>query len=260
MPPRIKSARSATSVNLSGPLRSALELHAIRRLIWLFRFLFALQATCDYIKKRNPGFSVTPLNIIRAAATHQVDVGIRSDDPQHTVFDKDDTSVVNIAATDFTSMDAAHFCNLGLDPTRWGQVTNAAQALPGTDAYIWDLIDLVEVSAGDTVQLPQRINIGPDRVIDKVHWEIANSFYGAGGKLVTVARIKDYVAVATAALQAYGTEHLKQGHQGLDACCKCYLSGYSAEKLEEAFSTLRGNIHGECTASNGVIEYKDYAD
>lgn len=259
MPQRVKSARSATSVNLSGPLRSALELHAHRRLVWLFRFLFALQATCDYIKKRNSGFSITPLNVIRAAATHQVDVGIRSDDPQHLVFDKDDTSVVNLNATEFTSMDAAHFCNLGLDSSQWARVTSAAEVLPGTDEFIWELIDLAEVSAGDTVQLPQRINIGPDRVIDKVHWVIANRFYQTPGKLVTEARILEYVNVATAALQQYSNEHLVLHHHGLVACCHCYLSGYSADSLRLAASTLTGNIQGDCQASK-VLEYKDYAD
>ena len=260
MPQRIKSARSATATNLSGPLRAALELHAHRRLVWLFRFLFALQATCDYIKKRNSSFPVTPLAVIRAAATHQVDVGVRSDDPQHMEFDKEDTAVVNLNATEFTSMDAAHFCNLGLDAGRWGQVTRAAELLPSGDEYIWELIDLAEVSAGDTVQLPQRINIGPDRVIDKAHWEIANKFFQAPGKLITEVRIKEYVDAATAALQAYGTEHLKQGHHGLAACCQCYLNGYSNESLKAAWSTLTGNIRGECEATKGVIEYSNYAD
>lgn len=157
-------------------------------------------------------------------------------------------------------MDAAHFCNLGLDVHEWGRVTRAAEQLPGGDEYIWELIDLVEVSAGDTVQLPQRINIGPDRVIDKVHWQIANSFFQTPGKLITVARIVEYVSVAKAALQVYSNDHLRQGHLGLDACCQCYLTGYSSNRLEEAFSTLTGNIRGECDASKQVIEFKNYVD
>ena len=255
MPQRKKTPRSPTAPNLSGTLGEALKLHAYRRMVWLFRYLFALKASCDYLAKRGMRTFV-PIRIITAAATHQIDEGLRSDDPQHTIFDATNVNVVNESATAFTRTDAAHFCNLGLKADLWAAVCADAEALPSTDEFVWSVIELAETSAGDTVQLPQRINIGPDRVIDRAHYTIAADILKAGGPIVSEATMKYYTEAATKFMQEYISSKITS--PGLVACCHYYLAAYGAEFLKLAYAALHGNITGECAASKGVLEAKDY--
>ena len=255
MPQRKKSPRSPTSPNLSGPLGEALKFHAYRRMVWLFRYLFAVKASCDYIAKRG-GVVFNPLQIITAAATHQIDEGLRSDNIQHTIFDSTDANVVNISSTEFTSTDAAHFCNLGLKPDLWARLCSVAEALPGTDEAVWLFVELAETSAGDTVQLPQRINIGPDRVIDRAHFTIARDILQSGNPILSEANLTYYTAVATNYMQQYIVT--KAASPGLVTCCRFYLLSYCPEACKAAFSDLSGNIWGETEATKGVLAAKDY--
>ena len=130
---RKKITRSATAVNLSGQLGNALAYHAGERMRHLFLFLFATDAACRLVNAEL-GAAFKPGSMIKEAASHQVDSGLRSNDQTRDVFDETDANIIQVPSTSFNKIDAAHYCNLGLVPSNWARLTAAAESLKGDTA------------------------------------------------------------------------------------------------------------------------------
>lgn len=238
--PRIKSDRSPTGACLSGALTHALPRHAEQRAKHFFLFLFALQAACDMVSRR-VGRSFDPLDIVREAATHQIDSGLRQS-AGRDLFDPADPAVVHHNGTSFGSIDAAHYCNLGL-AGRFSDLCASA----GTDRDTVEMIALCTILAGDTVWLPQQINIGPDRVIDQLHHQLAVAFFQAGRPVFGPQNIATYAARSDADMRTYADRKDGSGAHGLAACARLYLMPY-ANLGAAIFDSVRNNIEAECSA------------
>ncbi len=255
MPPREHSAASPSGVNLSGTIGDALLMHARERVVHFFLFIFALDALCRRVAVLTPTVVIRAADAFNVAATHQVDSGFRSKNAGHWDFDEDDPAVVRKTSTSCRNTDAAHFCNLGLNAVAWGRLAAAARG----DAHAFDLIEMVKRLAGDTKQLPQRINIGPDRVIDVAHGERAGVFLGSGKPVLSRANLAAYFAAASGAMTVYKAEQLRLKRLGLAACCDAYLDVY-AHQGEAIWMSLTGYIWAECMARRDVLAVADYMD
>ena len=261
--PREHSAGSASGVNLAGSLGNALLMHARERAIHFFMFLFALDAACRRVAAIDPSVVIAPADAFEAAATHQIDSGFRSDNAQHYGFDSNDPNIVNQSSTACGNTDAAHFCNLGLEARAFARLAAAGAA----DEHVRDLLDMVKRLAGNTKQLPQRVNIGPDRVIDVLHGVLAARFLAATrpitapphNQVVSRANLAAYLIEATAAMTVYKAEQLRLGRLGLAACCDAYLTVYATQG-EAIWMTLTGYIPAECLARRAALNLDDYLD
>lgn len=237
---RTKSARSPTGVSLSGPLRHALAGHAERRATYFFDFLFYLSAACDLIF-HGTGHVAQPADIVREAATHQVDKGLRRKAGGDN-FDATDPNVVNSNATSFNRIDAAHFCNLGLG----GDFARLA-SLAQRDDDAAELVSICIAMAGDTVQLPQEINLGPDRVIDQIHYELAQHFLERGAPIFRQGDVSIYARRVDSAMRVYIDTKERNGERGLAECARCYTPPYLNLEARIA-ATVDGHIYEECRA------------
>jgi len=240
---RKKITRSATAVNLSGQLGNALAYHAGERMRHLFLFLFATDAACRLVNAEL-GAAFKPGSMIKEAASHQVDSGLRSNDQTRDVFDETDANIIQVPSTSFNKIDAAHYCNLGLEPSNWARLTAAAESLKGDTAV--EMIEKAEIYTANTVWLPQRVNIGPDRIIDQLHYVMAQGIFADGQPVLSVLRLQAYATNATRVIMAY--QGTLQGKAGLQACCTCYLMAYANQPMEEKAMVIAGNIRSECEA------------
>ncbi len=236
---RIKSNRSPTGVSLSGPLTHALPRHAEQRAKQFFLFLFALQATCDMVLART-GRRFDPLDIVREAATHQIDSGLRQEagrDP----FNAADPAVVHVNGTSFSRIDAAHYCNLGLAGD-----FSLLKSVSSGDRDCEEMVELCETLAGDTVWLPQKINLGPDRVIDQAHYRLALDFFRNGRPVLTPQNVALYAARSDADIRNFANDK-DLSEPGLAACARLYLAPY-VNLPAAIFDSVRNNIEAECSA------------
>lgn len=251
---REKQAISPTagSALLAGTIGEALAMHARERIVHFFTFLFAVRACCDRAKAVS-GVDVAPWTVISAKATHQVDEGFRLKNPVYYDFDDDDPAVIGRSASSCRNTDAAHFCNLGLVAGPWAQLA----AVAATDRHVFDLLEMAKMLAGNTRHLPQRINIGPDRVIDVAHGELAEQILRAGGPVVTNANIAAYISRCSADMLDYRAKKVALKAAGLAACCDCYLAVYGAGP-DGPYYTLSGYVWAECYARWGVLDRTQY--
>lgn len=258
---REHSAGSLSGVNLAGSIGDALLMHARERVIHFFMFLFALDAACRRIAALGTGVVIEPGNAFEVAATHQIDSGFRSTNADHYDFDETDPKVVDKPSTSCRRTDAAHFCNLGLEARIFAQLATAG----AQDAHARDLLDMVKRLAGNTKQLPQRVNIGPDRVIDVLHGELAGIFLRAvrpmtvppRNQVVSRANLAAYLTAAIAAMTVYRAQQLVYGRDGLAACCDSYLAVYASQG-DTIWMTLTGYIPAECLARRDALNLDDY--
>ncbi|WP_419814933.1 hypothetical protein [Glacieibacterium sp.] len=258
---REHSAGSLSGVNLAGTIGDALLMHARERAIHFFLFLFALDATCRRVAVLGTGLVVEPAHAFEVAATHQIDSGFRSTHIDHYDFDETDPKVVDKPSTSCRRTDAAHFCNLGLEARVFAQLAAAG----GRDAHARDLLDMAKRLAGNTKQLPQRVNIGPDRVIDVLHGELAGVFLRAArpmtvpprNQVMSRANLAAYLAAAIAAMTIYRAQQVVHGRHGLAACCDSYLIVY-ANHGETIWMSLTGYIAAEALARRDALNLDDY--
>ena len=237
---RQKTPRSPTAVSLSGPLSHALPRHAEQRARHLFLFLFYLRATCNVIGDAT-GRRFRPADLVREAAPHQIDSGLRGSAPRDA-FDPADPGVIHQNATSFSRIDAAHYCNLGLD-----RDFDALEGAAARHPVALELIGSCKVIAGNTVWMPQPINLGPDRVVDRLHYELAVAFLEEAEPVFKPEHVDTYAKRVDTALRDYASGKDRSGDAGLAACARCYLAPYS--NLAAAIGdTLRGNISAECKA------------
>jgi hypothetical protein len=242
---RKKITRSATAVNRTGELGAVLQIHAYERIRHLFLFLFAVDAACKLVNAElNKSYKGGSL--IQEAATHQVDTGLRDSDQIKDVFDEYDVNVVKLQSSAFNRIDAAHFCNLGLKSSPWSGLTSDAESLKEDHAV--DMMEYAEVFTSNTMWLPQRVNIGPDRIIDQQHYALGKIFLGDGNPIFSKARLRAYNQAATVAMGDYKVKALSAEKYGLAACCDYYLSVYSDRMVDDYFKGIGGNIWSECMA------------
>jgi hypothetical protein len=242
---RDKRARSATAVNLSGSLKVELGAHAFERCRHYFLFIVAMKTIELLTKKANPGSTVTALSGIEVKATDQIDDGFRSANvTDYSEFPADDPMVIEKAATSFTKIDAAHFCNLGIKPT-------FAARIDLTNPLIKAQFEAAKTLAGNTRWLPQLVNIGPDRKVDVLHGKLAKEMLADAGPTVSRQRIKEYVAAAKKALDGYVVYTTKKKARGVGACAQCYIARYDEDSfVDSIYASVQGEITGWCSATD----------
>lgn len=235
---------------LAGNLGPALRMHAAQRAEYFFLYLFFHRLLTRRLTDTHGVVGLRPNQGVTVKATHQIATGIRSKDSAYYAFDKMDPDMLNKPATTAEKRDAAHFCNLGVDGKFLADATSAAAGDPQTLHFI----DRLCVMAGATRELPQRINIGPDRVIDKAHGEMAMTFLGDGPP-VTAANFARYLTLCRARMIEYQKSQTGYGHAGLAACCGCYIDFYDGSPLalpprdpESQWRMIIGFVEAECSA------------
>lgn len=232
---RVHANRSHTAVNLSGDLSTQLAWHAKERCRHFFLFITTLRILEVY-RSETKGSSgdLWARDGFIGKATHQIDEGFR-EDRTHSVFNRDDGQVIALPSTAFAATDAAHFCNLGLAPGLAGRLRLG-------DAIEQDLYNRAKTYAGNTCQLPQRVNIGSDRKIDVLHAEHAKKILSAVGPACSVPLIAKYVAAAKTRLYLY---RRAQRRAGVVACVDAFLAAYEVPSFQESvFRSVQDEVEG----------------
>jgi hypothetical protein len=230
----------------AGSLRDELQSHALQRAEFFFYFLITMKIVVAEINRQRARLqqpSLPDAHFVLAKATDQIGTGMRSaDEVTYSEFNPKDEKVVDKPTTMFTRADAAHFCNLGL-------ALSFAEACRAT-AFTRDGYERLKVHAGATKLLPQQVNIGPDRVLDVMHAELAPRMLGDGGLIFTRDRVATYRSTAVAALEAYEKEKRAAGFLGLAACTQCYLDMYASKDFEgRVFRRVYPEVVGLCESS-----------
>ncbi len=210
---------------LAGTLQHALRMHAAQRLNYFFSFLFYYKALTERLRSQH-GLTLTETEGVSVKATHQIAFGLRRDNPGYYDFVVSDPEIIHQSATNCGRTDAAHYCNLGIKAAFIKKITPYVGA--SVDRMAFDFFDSLEVYAGATRQLPQRINIGPDRIVDVLHGKMAMSMLN-GGPPLTSGNYMKYLGNCDREMARYRKTILGKGYHGLAACCQCYLDLYRGD-------------------------------
>jgi hypothetical protein len=241
---REHSAPSSGAVVFGGLLKDELRRHAYERCRHFFLFLFHYKALIDYLNgpPHNKGWGMTDALFVNAS--HQIDTGFRSEEKEHYAFNAKDPNVVNKSCSDCGNTDAAHFCNLGIKVNYQSAIAGVANH----DQKAFHLYKDLAVICGNTRLLPQRINIGPDKKIDKFHGELAVKILSGGGPPVTLKNLDDYLAGAKSVFEEYKKKQVSKGNLGIAACVDAYLTCYANDR-KSLWSFIASNVRGD------VIDY-----
>ncbi len=243
---------SAGAVNLGGKLEDALHYHTRERALHFFLYLFDMKVLVTHLNKPPYGLELAQDEGVEVVATDQINTGFRSTNigpGAYRAFDAASASTLRESASAFTKMDAAHFCNLGIKPafvTKVAKYTSAAHHV--VDPIPMDFYEMLKKVCGDTELLPQRVNIGPDRVIDKVHGELAATMLKGAAKIVSQKNVEDYKTAAAAAMAEYRDTALLNRDLGVAACADCYLAIYNdvlvpaPRTLDQKRADARNNV------------------
>lgn len=233
---------SPTAVVKAGSLAHELRGHAFERATHFFYFVVTMKMTVFELNRLGgPGTPHRSSTWVSVKATDQIGSGLRSGHEAYSPFVKDDPKVIEAPTTQFTQADAAHFCNLGLKPG----LDAACQATP----FLRDAYERLKVYAGNTMLLPQQVNIGPDRMIDVMHGELAVEMLDDGRTIFTRDRVKAYQKLAIERITTYRDAKSEQGALGLAACAGCYLDTYGGDFEGRVFRQVYPEIIGLCEAS-----------
>ena len=190
--------------------------------------------------------SFSDLHAYTDHATHQEGSGFRQAGvAEREVFDRADVTCLDtMTGTNATRTDACHFCNLGLDSKFLQQLTVASSA----DVLVHKLAsDLVGIH-GSTQQLPQAINLGPDKQVDQVHRDLAAAMLAdTTGPIFSRTRIKQYADAATARLSAYKLS--RSSHPALAAAAQLYMDAYNQNFeafADSIYKAVWPDIHWAC--------------
>lgn len=246
---RILSSHNINAARLSGRLGDALVDHTKQRMRFFFCYLYVYRILMHILK--------VPANEwgrhISVKATHQCDSGLRREEGWDVQFKKDDSSILEYMASEFKRVDAAHFCNLGLKPSLAG-LCNASD-----DARATDLFNQLESICAATRQMPQRINIGPDRVVDRVHGVMCLDMVqqmGQGRAAVSPAFIEHYKKIATQEMIRYAAGQRDVGNVAVADAAMIYVATWGENV---APTELRSNgaaskvIQSRKTHTNAVL-------
>lgn len=248
MPPKEPAGRrhveaSPTAIVKAGSLGHELQGHALERANHFFYYLIEMKLVVAELNAiGGPGTPHKFSRWVSVKATDQIGTGLRSDIAEYSAFVKTDEKVVDAPTTQFTKSDAAHFCNLGLK----AGFDLACKASPFTrDGY-----ERLKVYAGNTMLLPQKVNIGPDRKIDIVHGKLAAEMLDDDQPILSRSRIKTYQEAAVAAIIDYRDGKLDKHEPGLAACAGCYLQAYAADFEDRVFLRVYPEVIGRCENSD----------
>jgi hypothetical protein len=241
MSTREHSLRTDSSVNTSGSLKEVLQGHAYERCRHFFLYVFTAKALTDYVNQKH-GLGLGPTDILYVNATHQVDTGLRSTDTEYYGFDAKDKSIVDKSATSCGRMDAAHFCNLGIEARCYSKLAGLT-----ADKTVESLLGALIIYCGDTRQLPQRVNIGPDKIIDKFHGDLATIILGSGKPPITKTWLRVYLEGAEKVMNEYSDKQAINGNDGIVACVKAYCACYTGDG-DSLWQMIGGNARAECEA------------
>jgi hypothetical protein len=239
---RVKSDRAEGAVSTSGVLKDELRKHAYERCRHFFLYLFFYKALIDWLNaKHNSGLSAKGL--LKIHASHQADTGFRSANAEHLEFDATDASIVDKLCTGFLRMDATHFCNLGIDPAYDIKISNFGSQ----DKMVGTLYSSLVCVCQNTRLLPQRVNIGPDKIIDALHGALATKILESGKPPVSASNLEIYFDLAKKALGTYKAEQQAGGKNGTAACVDAYLECYNKDGLE-LWKSISNNVLADCFA------------
>lgn len=248
---RIHTDTNKALAILGGNLGDALRMHAAQRADYFFMFLFCHKALADRLRDVH-GLQVAHGEGVSVKATHQIAYGLRSGDDRYYLFQDKDASIVEKYATDCGRTDAAHYCNLGISAKFLSKANEFAK--PTVDRAAFQFREILEVMAGATRQLPQRVNIGPDRIVDQAHGDMAIAFLN-GSAPVSALNYTTYIETCREAMEIYRKSHVSKGNHGVAACCQCYLDFYDAAPScrtpwdrDGVWRMLRSKIEAECGA------------
>ncbi len=208
---------SPSAVVLAGTLRQAIVGHTKERIRHFFLFLYTFRILMHVLKLPDGEWA----GLVEVKATHQVDTGMRRDEGWDQVFAKTDGSMLDLSATAFRRMDAAHFCNLGLKPRL------AALCSGSGDARAEPLLVSLKLICGNTRLMPQRINIGPDRVIDRLHGDLCMEFLremGKGASAISPAFFDSYRQEACRRLEEYAKGQDTAGNVAVAEAARLYAA------------------------------------
>lgn len=246
---RIHTESNKALAILAGVLGDALRMHAAQRAQYFFNFVFFYSALTDRLRDQH-GLTLTDAEGVSAKATHQIAYGLRRGDDAYYTFQDKDPNIVDEPATNCGRTDAAHYCNLGISGKFLAKASAYARA--DVDGTAFNLRDNLEVMAGATRQLPQRVNIGPDRVIDRVHGDLALRFLN-GTPPLSPGNYAIYLALAEKEMEIYRKTHVYKGNLGIAACCQSYLDFYTGSAKckspydsDGVYRMLRSSAEAEC--------------
>lgn len=250
---RIHSDPSEFAVVISGSLEDELRRHAYERCRHFFLYLFYYKALIDRLNGPPYNAGIGPTALLYVNATHQIDTGFRSDDAEYYGFDATDPAVVKKSATACGKMDAAHFCNLGIQAGYQNKIAGLASG----DVKLFCFYECLKTICGNTRLLPQRVNIGPDKRIDAFHGDLATEILKSGKPVISITNLKAYLQGATERMTDYKNDQAKAGKLGIAACADSYLACY-ANDGESLWSIIRGNVEAECVKSVYDLKPGDY--
>lgn len=237
---RTKTSAPLNYSPLSGELGEELKKHAHERCRHYYHYAFYLSALYELLSNRSATSSKVT-TFITKKASHQIDSGHRSKNPQHNTWVAD-PSVVNMPVTAFKKMDAAHFCNLGATPELKMLVNR------GGDGVETRFMENLEAIMGNTRPMPQKVNIGPDRIVDELHGRKIYQDLTQDQPTVSSQRINEYLCGGASAMRAYVQSKLRD-RPGLKACAECYIDYYedpgSSVRL---YNQLSRETEEECSA------------
>ncbi len=139
-------------------LKREIELHAESRMRFYFRFIFYVSSITSRLNKKSKKL-LRATDFVDYKATHQWGSGHRKKD----VGAQESTHKTERKSDDFRSVDAAHKCGLGISPSLTKLVEQSE------DPSVKRLYEEIMRVISDTRLLPQRVNIGPDKIIDELH-------------------------------------------------------------------------------------------
>ena len=221
---RIYSEPNTGLAILAGTLQDGLRMHAAQRMYFFFWYLFCHKALTDRL--RLAGNSLEPAAGVSTKATHQIAFGLRRDNPGYYDFVVSDPDIIKRSATSCGATDAAHYCNLGIKPAFLSLATR--HATPEADPCAFQMLSMLQVAAGATRQLPRRINIGPDRIVDIAHGKMAMTMLDETPP-VSRRNYRTYLDTCEREMTRYRDSVLTKGYRGLAACCECYLDLYRGD-------------------------------
>lgn len=244
----------------SGSLDKLLVKHAQRRCQYFFGFMFTHQRIVAEIEKRT-GEKVKPAFGIDVHATEQYAKGHRSKVKSaktaasttqqvvpltHQPMDKNESNLNIQPSTNATRVDAAHFCNLGVKPILTLAVIKLTDNRPNDP--LTHLLERLKRFAGDTSQLPQPVNLGPDKVVDRIHGALVAQI-AQGGPRVTAQFYQTYLVECDAAMAVYQDKQNAKGtRDGLAACANEYRKFYH-NQTEQRDLDLAATFFGMCDSA-----------
>ncbi|UWQ99113.1 hypothetical protein K3729_17195 [Rhodobacteraceae bacterium S2214] len=200
---RIHTDPSPTALAQSGILRDALVAHSKARMRFFFLYMYSYRMLMHVLQIPSDQWP----QYVSIKATHQFNTGARRDSDWDLSFQKDDVGILDHSASSFRRIDAAHFCNLGLAPSL---ATLCARSGDPRAVAIYETLTMISAA---TRFMPQRINIGPDRVVDTAHGVLCREMLknmANGAAAISPSAFARYKSYVSGKMTAYADSQTQQ--------------------------------------------------